>query len=227
MTKRLRLLLLLLPFGVVTTSASVIEGTVTDQNNSPLIGATVLLKGTNIGAATDVNGQYRIKDIVAGRYVLEVASLGYQTLEKAVALVKGQTLTHNFTLEEDLANLEEVVVTGKSESKKLSENPIQISSIDVVKLQSESADVVSVLDRTSGVRVRQSGGLGSSTTIQLNGLTGLAVRTYYDGIPLELFGGSIQLNNIPVNAIQRVDVYKGVMPVDVGTDALAGGINVK
>ena len=51
-------------------------------------------------------------------------------------------------------------------------------------------------------------------------------RTYYDGIPLELLGGGIQLNNIPVNTVARVDVYKGVVPVDVSTDALAGGINI-
>jgi outer membrane receptor protein involved in Fe transport len=85
---------------------------------------------------------------------------------------------------------------------------------------------VAVLNRTAGVRVRQAGGLGSRTTVQLNGLTGQAVRTYYDGIPIEIYGGSIQLNNIPVNNVERIDVYKGVIPIDVGTDALAGGINI-
>lgn len=118
------------------------------------------------------------------------------------------------------------MVEGKSEGRELSEQPIQITSIDLNQFQSESVDIISVLDRSAGLRVRRTGGLGSDANIQLNGFTGRAVRLYYDGIPMELLGGGIQINNLPVNAISRIDVYKGVMPVDVGTDALAGGINV-
>lgn len=186
----------------------------------------MLVQGMDLGAATDLDGTYLIENLKAGTYILEASYTGYKMSAQEVEVRGAAQVNVNFTLEEDVASLGEVVVTGKSESTELSQNPIQIASINVVQLQSESADIVSVLDRTSGVRVRQSGGLGSNTSIQLNGLTGRAVRLYYDGIPLELFGGSIQLNNLPVNTIERIDVYKGVMPVDVGTDALAGGINV-
>lgn len=203
-----------------------INGKVTTQNQTESLLATVLILESSIGTATDAKGQFSFTDITPGTYQIQASYLGYKSQTKEVKVIADAIVKVDFFLEEDMKNLGEVVVTGKSESTTLSQNPIQIASIDVAKLQSESADVVAVLDRTAGVRVRQSGGLGSNTTIQLNGLTGLAVRTYYDGIPLELFGGSIQLNNIPVNTVERVDVYKGVMPIDVGTDALAGGINV-
>ncbi|MEM6633621.1 MAG: TonB-dependent receptor [Bacteroidota bacterium] len=226
MAHRYLLFVFLLLFNGVLTFAGVITGKVTDASDKPLPGATLKLQNTNKGAITDSKGIFRINGVTAGNYVLEVSRLGYKLITQTISVEASQTLSVTFSLEEEATELDEVVITEKSESRRMSENPIQISSIDVVKLQNETAGVVSVLDRTAGVRVRQSGGLGSNTTIQLNGLTGLAVRTYLDGIPMELFGGSIQLNNIPVNTVERVDIYKGVMPVDVGTDALAGGINV-
>ncbi|MEM7575561.1 MAG: TonB-dependent receptor [Bacteroidota bacterium] len=225
MSSRSWLLIVALLLGTFL-QAGTISGTVRDLNNEALPGAAIWIEALGLGVTANLDDVYRISDIPTGTYQLEVSFLGYASYREEVILEEGETKSVDFTLEEDAANLDQVLVRGKSESTERSQAPIQIASIDLVELQSESADLVAVLDRTSGVRVRQSGGLGSNTSIQLNGLTGLSVRTYLDGIPLDVLGGSIQLNNIPVNTIERVDVYKGVMPIDVGTDALAGGINV-
>ncbi|MEL7120441.1 MAG: TonB-dependent receptor, partial [Bacteroidota bacterium] len=77
-----------------------------------------------------------------------------------------------------------------------------------------------------GVRVRTSGSLGDRVDIALNGLNGTAVRVYMDGLPMEFLYPSLNLGNIPLNNIKRVDVYKGVLPVTIGTDAMGGGINL-
>ena len=224
--KRLLLSAIIFLSCIVSTHAGDISGRIYNEFNEPFEGATVKIQGTKKGAVADLEGKFIIKDVPAGTYTLEASSLGYKAVTKEVRVGQSGNVSVDFSLETDATVLNEVVITEKSRAQEISENPIQISSIDVVALQNETADIVAVLDRTAGVRVRQSGGLGSNTTIQLNGLTGRAVRTYYDGIPLELLGGGIQLNNLPVNTIERIDVYKGVMPVDVGTDALAGGINV-
>jgi len=205
--------------------AGTITGTVKSATNEPIPGAMVLIQGSNTGAITDIEGVFFIKDLIPGAYTLEVSYTGYKQIIQAVSVSAGTTKV-NFKLQESVSELGEVVVSGKSETTRISESPIQVASIDISSLQSESSDVITVLDRTAGVRVRQSGGLGSRASIQLNGLTGQAVRLYLDGVPLELYGGSIAINNIPVNTVERVDVYKGVMPIDVGTDALAGGVNV-
>jgi len=205
--------------------AGTINGKITDKNDEPLPGVTVQLVGTQFGSITDVFGEYSIRKVPAGNYTLQVSSVGFGTISRSIK-VGSSEVAIDFKMEEDLSELDEVVVTGKSVGRELSEQPIQIKSIELKELQVESAGVINVLNRAAGVRVRQTGGLGSDANIQLNGFTGRAVRLYYDGIPLELLGGGIQINNLPVNNIDRVDVYKGVMPVDVGTDALAGGINV-
>ncbi|MEM7511972.1 MAG: TonB-dependent receptor [Bacteroidota bacterium] len=224
--KRLLLLAIIFLSCIVSTHAGDISGRIYNEFNEPFEGATVKIQGTQKGALTGPDGRFIIKNVSAGTYTLEASSLGYKAVIKEVAVSQSGTVTVDFSMETDATVLNEVVITEKSRAQELSEDPIQITSIDVVALQNETADIVAVLDRAPGVRVRQSGGLGSNTTIQLNGLTGRAVRTYYNGIPLELLGGGIQLNNLPVNTIERIDVYKGVMPIDVGTDALAGGINV-
>lgn len=216
--------LLLLSTSTLFASTARITGTIT-LDGELAIGANIGIKSLDSFTATDVDGQFVLDNVPFGTYELQVSYIGATTLVQEL-IVQQKEITLQLQLQKDAQVLAEATVTAKSQAREQQERPIQIASIDIVKLQSESADIVAVLDRTAGVRVRQSGGLGSNTTIQLNGLTGRAVRTYYDGIPLELYGGSIQLNNLPVNAIERVDVYKGVMPVDVGTDALAGGINV-
>lgn len=203
-----------------------VSGKVTDNKGNALIGATIRIQNTDLGKVADNEGYYSLKNIRPGEYVLEAASLGYKKTFKTIIIGKEKSIKVDFTLDEDLTQLDEIIISEKSESTVLNENPIQMTSIDTKILKSEATNTIGILTRAAGVRVRQAGGLGSNAEIQLNGLIGNAVRQYYNGIPLELLAGGISLNNIPVNAIDRIDIYKGVMPIDIGTDALAGGINV-
>ena len=83
-----------------------------------------------------------------------------------------------------------------------------------------------LLDRTVGVRIRQNGGLGSRVDYNLNGMTGNSVRVFIDGLPLSTFGSSFNLNSIPPALIERIEVYKGVIPGHLSDDAMGGAINV-
>ena len=206
--------------------AGTISGRILDNNNDPVPGATVMVVGTDFGTVSGPDGRFKIEDLQNGQYTIEISSVGFEKTQQQVRVGNKKATDIKVTLSDNVEELESVVIQGKSIGREISERPLQIQSIDLNVFQYESADVVNVLDRSAGVRVRQSGGLGSDANIQLNGFTGRAVRIYYDGIPMELLGGGVQINNLPVNNIERVDVYKGVMPVDVGTDALAGGINI-
>ncbi|MEM8938804.1 MAG: TonB-dependent receptor [Bacteroidota bacterium] len=205
--------------------AGVISGKVTDQNNDPIPGATILVLGTNNGAVSDINGYFSIENIRSGNYTLKISSVGFIEIQRKVS-VGNNVVEFNISLEEDLTQLDDVVVEGRLETTEIQAQPISISSINAVELTAQSLSAEELLKQTSGAVVRQFGGLGGDVNINLNGLTGNAVRVYYEGMPLEVFGGGIQINNIPVDALERVDVYKGVMPVEAGTDALGGGINL-
>lgn len=205
-----------------------VKGTLQDKNKKGIEMANIALEGTSIGTSSDANGNFTLNINNAGTYKLVISIVGYEKITKEITLTSTKKVENLGTIQMTTKKgaLDEIVVSEKSESTVVAEQAIRVTSIDTKALKSESTNVIGILTRASGVRVRQSGGLGSGAEVQLNGLTGNAVRQYYDGIPLELLGGGIQLNNIPVNAIDRIDIYKGVMPIDIGTDALAGGVNI-
>jgi outer membrane cobalamin receptor len=93
------------------------------------------------------------------------------------------------------------------------------------EIKNTTTDIANILNKTSGIRIRASGGLGSNYTLSLNGLTGNQVRIFVDEIPIDELGDAYNLNNIFVNLIERIDIYKGVVPVKLGTDA-GGAIHI-
>lgn len=121
----------------------------------------------------------------------------------------------------------DVEVRGKgSDTRRHRESAEAVKVVDTLVAQRETRDLGDVLSGIEGVSVRRSGGLGSATRFSLNGLYDNQVRFFLDGVPLEIFGGSIGIANIPVNFVARVEVYRGVLPVRFGADALGGAINI-
>ena len=80
--------------------------------------------------------------------------------------------------------------------------------------------------KVQGVNVQRGGKLGSDTRFSLNGLTDDQIRFFLDGIPLGFVGYSFGIANVPVNLIDRVEIYKGVVPIRFGADALGGAFNL-
>ncbi|MEM6642407.1 MAG: TonB-dependent receptor [Bacteroidota bacterium] len=210
----------------ITSFAATIRGTITDEQSSPLPGVTVQIQGTSLGTITNADGTFVISNLTEGSYNLLITSVGFQQISKTVTVKQQEVIQVNFVLKESSEELGEVVVLAKSETQLLSQQPITVAMVDVQNLQSQPVEIARVLDDLPGIRIQQSGGFGSSTQIQLNGATGEAVRVYLDGVPIEYLSSGTSLNTFPVNLIKRLEVYKGVMPIDLGTDALAGGINV-
>jgi len=124
---------------------------------------------------------------------------------------------------QELKNLE---IVGKTKTQEIRESAFAAQSIDTRQLANTTADLNQVLNRSTGIRVREQGGLGSDFQFSINGLSGKSVRFFMDGIPMESFGSSMSLNNIPINLAERIEVYKGVVPVELGSDALGGAVNV-
>ncbi|NTS77169.1 TonB-dependent receptor plug domain-containing protein [Catenovulum sp. SM1970] len=127
----------------------------------------------------------------------------------------------------DDSELERVSVVGKkTEFQTLKDSAKAVDLIDTTKDQKLTVDIAEIMARTPGVTVRRSGGLGSRTRFSLNGLTDDQIRFFVDGVPIEMSGYSLGINNIPVNLVERIEVYHGVVPIDFGADALGGAINV-
>ncbi|MDA4805310.1 TonB-dependent receptor plug domain-containing protein, partial [Enterobacter hormaechei] len=87
----------------------------------------------------------------------------------------------------------------------------------IAKLANTTADLNQVLNRTTGIKVRQQGGVGSDYNFSINGMSGKAVKFFIDGVPLEMLGKGVDLSTLPVNMADRVEIYKGVVPVHLST----------
>ena len=122
----------------------------------------------------------------------------------------------------------EIVVTGQriSESQRLAQSAEAVQVVDTTRAQQQSSDLGEVLARVQGVGVRRDGGLGSNVRFSLNGLTDDQVRFFLDGVPLDQAGFPFGIANVPVNLIERVEIYRGVVPVRFGADALGGAVNL-
>lgn len=124
--------------------------------------------------------------------------------------------------------LDEVVVvrTRLSESQKLRESFYAPEVIEFNNFKSTSKTVVDAINLASGLRVQQLGGMGSPLNVILNGIDGKDVRVFVDEVPVYLLGRGFELQNLTVNMIDRIEIYKGLVPVQFGADALGGVINI-
>jgi len=222
------LLTLFLPFVALAqnSDSGAIEGKVIDEQGETLIGITVMLQEINKGTATDTAGYFNIKDIPAGNYMLKVSGIGFKTLKKSVKIVPGVTKTLEIILSDDTSELGEITIEAESEATIKERSAEAIEVVELTGEKIKSADLGEVLSRTQGVSVRRGGGLGSDTRFSLAGLTDDKIRFFLDGIPLEQSGFPFGIANVSVNLIEQVEIYRGVVPIRFGADALGGAVNL-
>lgn len=120
----------------------------------------------------------------------------------------------------------EVMVQGLTRADVLRQSAEAVQVVEVEREKRRSADLGEVLARSEGIAVQRSGGLGSVARFSLNGLTDDQVRFFVDGVPLELTGHLFGISNFPVEWVQQVEVYRGVVPARFAIDALGGAVNV-
>ena len=123
-------------------------------------------------------------------------------------------------------NLQEVLVIPKSQARKLQEQAYTVSVVSLNDLYAQATPLNKVLNNVSSVRLREDGGVGSNYTFAMNGFSGNQVKFFLDGIPMDNFGSSFNLANLSANMADHIEVFKGVLPVYLGADALGGAVNI-
>ncbi|WP_304249252.1 TonB-dependent receptor [Parabacteroides gordonii] len=218
------LLLVFLPVSAKAQSGTMISGKIVSTEKEIVDFATVYLKGTNYGGTTNEEGIYHLK-APAGNYTLVVSAIGYKTVEKQVKLIDGQRVKQNITITPQAEELDEVVVVSNGVSR-LKRSAFNAIAVDTKELQNSTKNLSDALGKAPGMKLRESGGVGSDMQLMLDGFSGKHVKVFIDGVPQEGVGSSFALNNIPVNFADRIEVYKGVVPVGFGTDAIGGVVNI-
>lgn len=201
-----------------------ISGRVVSSDNEIIDFATIHLKGTSFGAQTDEKGRYRFS-APEGEYTLVVTAMGYKGVQRKITLNRHERRTLDFTLRPDTKELNAVTVTATGVSR-VQRSAYNAIAIDTRDMQNTTKNLSDALATAPGVKLRESGGVGSDMQLMLDGFSGKHVKVFIDGVPQEGVGSSFGLNNIPVSFAKRIEIYKGVVPVGFGTDALGGVINI-
>lgn len=146
-------------------------------------------------------------------------------LLRSVSLFGQDSLSVKGTLGDTLV-LRNSTVTAQSEEQKLREGAYAVGAVNIRQQAASLQSLTRAIDRSSGIRIREEGGVGSDFDLSINGMSGNAIRYFLDGMPLDAKGTGMTLANLPVNIIDRVEIYKGVIPACFGSDALGGAVNI-
>lgn len=203
-----------------------IKGLVADSLGLPLAYACICLQGDECLATTNEKGKFALKNVKKGYYTISVIYIGYETYSQKIVLAEGDDLTVRIVMKSKVLHSDEVTIHSTSKAQALKESPQQVTVIEAKKYYNQSASTSDIINRSSGVRVRQNGGLGSTANFSINGISGKQVKIFLDGIPIEYYGAEMNINVIPINQMERMEIYKGAVPIELGGDALGGAINV-
>ena len=198
------------------------------ENGNSIEFATIQWENLNApaytnGTTTDNKGIARLSAPSNQKLMLMVSFVGYQTIIDTIITNRKYYTLKLFPEPIDLAD---VVIVGKTRAQVLRESPEAVSVIDAKELQGRSISLETVLNKTIGLKVGQTGGLGSSSRIIVHGLEGNRIQILWDGIPMSNSDGAFSLDEIPIDIIERIEVYKSIIPARFGCDGLGGAINI-
>ncbi len=214
-------------------SQGIIKGVVKDAiTGDRLVGANVHLAGTSLGASTNIEGEYKIVLIPAGKYKAKISYIGYKSEEKEITIASGQTIVYDAELKMDILIGSEIVVTGQAVGQASAINQQKNSNtiINVVseeKIQSmPDANAAEAIGRLPGVSIQRSG--GEANKVILRGMSDRFSVVTIDGVrmaPTDADSRGVDLSTIAQGSLAGIELYKALTP-DKDADAIAGSVNL-
>ncbi len=232
-TKHLLILFFVFFSSSIVFGQGTIQGYITDSlTTQPLIGANVIILGTSLGRAANIEGHYRIMGIPAGSYNVKVSYIGYKFKIVNVTVQDNKTLQLDIALSTAVIEGKTVIVTGQAQGQVAAINQ-QLSSNTIVNVVSEQkiqelpdANAAQTIGRLPGVSVTRSG--GEATQIVLRGLNARYTNVTIDGVRIpstDALDRGIDLSMISQSSLAGIEVYKALLS-DQDGDAIAGSVNL-
>ena len=249
--RRLRAILVVAAAAVFFIAASpgaaqdgVVTGTVTNQAGEPQAAVQVRVVGTELGAFTNEEGQYRIVGVSPGEVTIRASRIGMAASTQTVTVAAGETVTVNLVIRQAAIDLDAIVVTGTAGLQERRVQGAQVARINAAEL-TEVAPITSISEllqaRTAGVSLTQSSGTsGTAQRIRIRGGGSINLSNepliFIDGVrmdnrntALHFTGGQVmsRLNDLDPNEIESIEVVKGPAAATLyGADASAGVIQI-
>jgi TonB-dependent receptor len=232
--------------GTGRISGKVVE----DATGEPMIGVNVGLRGTSLGNASDIDGDFVINRIPAGNYTLVATSIGYENFEAEVEIVAGETLELNISMMQQTVQGEEVIVSAQAQGQREAINE-QLQSDKIVNVVSETKiqelpdfNAAAALGRLPGVSTTRSSGEDNKVvirglspeynSIEVEGIKLASTGSSSQGFTSDVYvntGGvsndrSVDLTSVSPYMIRMISVYKSLTP-DMNANSIGGTVNME
>jgi outer membrane cobalamin receptor len=206
-----------------------------EKTKEPLIGAIVVIKGTNVGAPVSLSGNFKLTVKAPGTYTLVCSFVSYESLEKTIVISNEEKVNIDFELKQNTAELSEVVVTGVTDkttdefalhTEKNSESIVNVMSAKMIQLMPDIT-VANLLQRFSGVSVDRNAS-GDAQYAIIRGMPQRYNYTLVNGIKIPSPDDKnryVPMDLFPADLLDRLEVIKALTPSMEG-DAAGGGMNM-
>jgi outer membrane receptor for ferrienterochelin and colicins len=188
--------------------------------------ATVLVKGTSIGALADEDGGFRLQNLRPGEYTLLASAQGYTTEEQRVTVSSPAVVS--FTLRPTPVSMDPIAVTGTMKQTTVSQSPVKVEVVPAAVLRrSATSNLMEAIGQVNGLYAQVDCGVCYTNNIRINGMEGPYTAVLIDGMPIMSSLASVYgLNGINPSIIERIEIVKGPNSTLYGSEAMAGVINV-
>ncbi len=196
------------------------------DDSKPILFAHVQLKNIETSKEklllTDTSGNVSLNGIENSKYIITISSIGYEKLSDTIYSIENKT----YYLRPLITTMNEVVVTAQYAPNSPEKAVHKIKIIDSKKIEAMGAvNLRDVLTNELNIRISQDNVLGSS--ISLQGISGQNIKILIDGVPVTgRLNGNIDISQINMNNVERIEIIEGPLSVNYGTDALGGTINI-
>ncbi|MCR9015096.1 TonB-dependent receptor [Aquiflexum gelatinilyticum] len=201
-----------------------IKGFVVDQKGRPVPFASVLFSDGK-GTIANAEGAFSFEPHSQNQNI-KISAVGF---DPVIYSLNQNEATIRIELKEAVSELNEVVVTGNINMESVKNSVYQVRSIEKLTIQNRAANnLQEVLNTELGIRFSQDNALGTSN-LEMMGMSGQNVKILIDGVPMvgrQGVSNEVNINQIDINTIEKIEIIEGPMSVVYGADALAGVINI-
>lgn len=219
--------LILLLQSVCTAQTGSIKGTV-KSNGRPIEFANLGIPKISIGAITNGNGYFEIKNIPYGTYELRASYIGYESYLTTLIVSNATPLMLNIALKETSASLNEIVITGTQKETTKMDSPIPVEVYNPVFFKKNPTPTIfEALTMVNGVQPQLNCNVCNTGDIHINGMEGPYTMVLIDGMPIVSSLATVYgLSGIPNSMVKRIEIVKGPASTLYGSEAVGGIINI-
>ena len=217
---------------LMQAAGSNIEGTVTDsRSKGPLMGANIMLYGTMLGAASDENGYYIIKNIPIGTYNLRAMFIGYEAYEKEVKIEADAKYVVDINLKESAIEIQETKVTGEKRKEKITGAPASMEIVSSRDIKGKTTtNMGAYLKGLKGIDFTSSGINNYSISVRgFNSSFNTRLLTLSDGRVANIPAlRVINYSTLPqsMDDVDKIEVILGPATALYGANAHSGVVNI-